>query len=93
MSFDKYGYRVSNRLYEWIKINHSKNISKMKKGRTKENDISVLIAANKKSGINHHFYGQTKENNQSLRRMSENKKGKTKENDDGMRRSAESRRR
>ena len=91
MTWDKYGHRVNNRLYEWVKKQHAANISASRKGKTKETCTIVAKIVKTKADNGHHFAGKTKENCSGLAAMSEKKLGRNKYNHEGTARQSETR--
>lgn len=85
MCVDKTGNRLNNRRYEWIKKKNAKVMSENRKGKNKNNDLGVLQGAKKRSGENHPFFNQTKDNNDKIKKLSELNSNRTKENNEGRR--------
>ena len=77
MTVDKYGHRINNRLYEWVKKQHAANISKTRKGKTKKNDSGVAIQAAQ-------LEGRTADNDSGRAAAAEKMKGRNKNNHPGI---------
>lgn len=80
---DKTGNRINNKRYEWIKKQNARVMSENRKGKNKNNNEGVRIAAEKRSGENHPLFKQTKYNNILVSNLAEINSNRTKQNDSG----------